>query len=137
MNTAMDKPNGKQLRGVVPLLQVGNMVDSLDYYQQVLGFSIDFSWPADGPPKWVMLSRADVHFLLTIDLGTSNARFIAEKGNGVVFYIITDDAEALYGELSARGAVVVQDIVNYGGRKQFSIADPSGYVIAFSEPFVV
>ncbi|HHX65233.1 MAG TPA: hypothetical protein GX702_10135, partial [Chloroflexi bacterium] len=65
----------------------------------------------------------------------SSLPFIAEKGNGVVFYVLTDAIESLYDDLTARGAIIVQDLVELGGRRQFSVADPSGYVLAFSEPF--
>lgn len=82
-----------------------------------------------------MVSRPQVRFMFTIDLGTSTRPFIAERGNGVVFYVFTDDVEALYAECVERGALVVQDVVEFGGRKQFSVADLNGYVIAFSEPF--
>lgn len=123
------------LREIVPLLQVGSMPDTLTYYHQVLGFSIDFLWPSEGPTKWAMVSRSGIHFMFTIDLGTSTRPFIAERGNGVVFYIITDDIEALHAECLERGALIVQDVVEFGGRKQFSVGDLNGYVIAFSEPF--
>lgn len=132
---AMEGSADKPLRGIVPLLQVGSMPDTLTYYQQVLGFSVDFRWPSEGPTKWAMVSRPQVRFMFTIDLGTSTRPFIAERGNGVVFYVLTDDVEALYAECVERGALVVQDVVEFGGRKQFSVADLNGYVIAFSEPF--
>jgi predicted enzyme related to lactoylglutathione lyase len=82
-----------------------------------------------------MVSRSEVQFMLTVDLGTSSGRFIAEKGNGVVFYIITKEIEALYAELEAKEALLVQDLMEFGGRRQFSVADPNGYVLTFSEPF--
>lgn len=122
-----------RLDGVIPLLQVGSMQDTLDYYRDVLGFSLDFAWPGDGPPKWAKVSRGGISFMFTVDLGTSSSPFIAEKGNGVVFYIIVQQVEALYAELVERGALVVQELQDFGGRKQFSIADMNGYVIAFTQ----
>ena len=127
--------NNKVLRGIVPLLQVSSLSDSLDYYETILGFTTDSVWPTDGEPKWAVLSRSEVSFMLTIDLGTSKSQFIAEKGNGVVFYIVTEEIEACYAEMDDAGAIIVQDIVVFGGRRQFSVADPNGYVIAFTEPF--
>ena len=119
---------------VVPLLQVGNMADTISYYRDCLGFTADLLWPADDP-KWARVSRGDVSFLLTIDLGTSSGFFIAEKGNGVVFYIVMDEVNAIYEDLIAKGAIIVQEIQDFGGRKQFSVADLNGYVLAFSEEF--
>lgn len=111
------------------------MQESLTYYEKVLGFHIDFRWPSEGPIKWAGISRDDVMFMLTIDLGTSNSRFIAEKGNGVVFYVMVDDVEAIYHEMLEHGALIAQDLHTFGDRQQFSVADLNGYVIAFSQPF--
>jgi len=126
----------EQLKRTVPLLQVNSMSETLAYYVDALGFCVDFCWPAEGPAKWAMVSRAKVSFMFTIDLGTSSSAFIAEKGNGVVLYVMLDDVEDLYSELAERGAIIVQDVHEFGGRKQFSVADVNGYVIAFSEEFV-
>lgn len=131
----MEDQLGTWLSEIVPLLQVGDMPETLEYFQERLGFSLDYVWPSEGPAKWAGVSRGGIHFMLTIDLGTSTRRFIAEKGNGVVFYIIADDIEALYAELLEREAIVAQDLVDFGGRKQFSVAESNGYVIAFTEPF--
>ena len=131
----LDWEGKDQLAGIIPLLQVGSIPDTLAYFEESLGFATDFIWPADDTPKWAMVSRDDAHFMLTIDLGTSTGRFLAEKGNGVVFYVITESLDDLYRELIDRGAIMVQDVIEFGGRKQFSVADPNGYVIAFSQPF--
>jgi len=125
----------ERLKRIVPLLQVGSVGDTLAYYQQVLGFALDFVWPSDGDPKWAQVSQGEISFMFTVDLGTSSGPFIAEKGNGVVFYVIVDDVEAVYAELVERGAIIVQNLHEFGERKQFSIADLNGYVIAFSQEF--
>ncbi len=127
------KPGG--LSQVVPLLQVSDMASALEYYCEALGFRLTATWPEGEPPRWAHILREGVHFILTVDLGTSNREFIAEKGNGVVLYLVTDRIEALYQELVERGALVVQDMVTFGGRTQFSVGDADGYVLAFSEPF--
>jgi uncharacterized glyoxalase superfamily protein PhnB len=127
------KPGG--LSQVVPLLQVSNMARSLEYYREALGFDLADTWPEGEPPRWAHILREGIHFILTVDLGTGGRDFIAEKGNGVVLYLVTDQLEALYEELVERGALVVQDMVTFGGRTQFSVGDADGYVLAFSEPF--
>ena len=46
-----------------------------------------------------------------------------EFGEQVVFYIITDQIESLYADLEEKGALIVQDMMTFGGRRQFSISD--------------
>ena len=132
----MDIKPASGWRGVVPLLQVGDLGETLAYYADALGFGVDFCWPSDDAPKWAMASRLDVSFMFTVDLGTNSGPFIAEKGNGVVFYIVAPDLDALYAELTEKGAIIAQEMIAYGDRRQFSVADPNGYLITFSDPFV-
>ena len=128
-------PGTPGLSQVVPLLQVSDMARSLAYYCEALGFHVGATWPESGPIRWAHVRREGVHFMLTVDLGTSDREFIAEKGNGVVLYLVTDRLDALYEELAARGALIVQDVVSFGGRRQFSVGDADGYMLAFTEPF--
>ncbi|HHX44281.1 MAG TPA: hypothetical protein GX714_09895 [Chloroflexi bacterium] len=123
------------MKQIVPLLQVSNLADTIGYYEEALGFSLVFRWPEEGEPRWVGMSRGDIAIMFTIDLGTSSAPFIAEKGNGVVLYVLVNEVAPLFDELVARGAIIVQEVHDFGGRHQFSIADPNGYILAFSEAF--
>ena len=122
-------------RQIVPLLQVGNLAESLEHYTAVLGFEVAELWPDERDPKWAHVVRGQTRFVLTFDLGTSDRPFIAEKGNGVIFYILCGDIPALYDELSASGAIIVQEPITFGERRQFTVADVNGYVLTFSEPF--
>jgi predicted enzyme related to lactoylglutathione lyase len=122
-------------QSVVPLLQVSNLAETLEYYEAVLGFRIVSLWPDAHDPKWAHVVRGQTRFILTFDLGASDRPFIAEKGNGVVLYVVVDDIDAAYEELETRGAIVVQDMVDFGGRRQFSIGELNGYVLAFVEGF--
>ncbi len=128
----MDRVPASSLRAVVPMLQVNDMREALLYYQQVFGFSTGLVWPDEQQPKWAVVSRDGVQFLLTVDLGTSTGDFIAEKGNGIVLYIVAHAIEALYEELVNHGAIVVQELTSFGDRQQFSVADLNGYVLAFT-----
>ncbi len=131
----MNEQSKGRWRAVVPLLQVSNLPESLEYYGSVLGFEIVDVWPDAQDARWAHVQRDDTRFVLTIDLGTSDRPFIAEKGNGVVLYVVVDDIEAAYGDLQERGAIIVQDMVTFGGRRQFSIGELNGYVLAFTESF--
>ena len=122
-------------RQIVPLLQVGNLAETLAYYQEVLGFTVLSLWPDAREPKWAHVARGQAHLLLTFDLGTSDRPFIAEKGNGVVLYIVVDDVAVAYRELEERGAIIVQELAEFGGRWQFSIGELNGYILAFTAAF--
>ena len=131
----MSERGRAEWRQIVPLLQVGNLAESLEYYTAVLGFEVAWLWPDERDPRWAHVVRGQTRFVLTHDLGTSDRPFIAEKGNGVVLYVVVDGIEAAYAELEARGAIVVQELAEFGGRRQFSVGELNGYVLAFTEDF--
>lgn len=118
---------------VVPMLQVNDVNETIAYYQEALGFALETVWPDTSAPRYATVSRGDITFVFTTDLGTSEGSFIAEKGNGVVLCLLVDDIDAVYSELAARGAIIVQDLVEFAGRRQFSVGDINGYVLAISE----
>jgi len=49
--------------------------------------------------------------------------------------VVVDDIEAAYTEMEARGAIVVQELADFGGRRQFSVGELNGYILAFTEDF--
>jgi len=118
---------------IVPMLQVNDVNETVAYYQEALGFTLETTWPDATTPRYAVVSRGDIHFVFTTDLGTSEGSFIAEKGNGVVLYLLVDDVDAVYDELSARGAIIVQDPIEFAGRRQFSVGDINGYMLAVTE----
>ncbi|MGC9358821.1 MAG: VOC family protein [Anaerolineae bacterium] len=118
---------------VVPMLQVNDVNETIAYYREALGFVLGLVWPNASDPRYATVSRGEITFAFTIDLGTSEGNFIAEKGNGVVLYLLVEDVDAAYEELSSRGAIIVQDLVEFAGRRQFSVGDINGYMLAVSE----
>ena len=63
------------LTRLVPLLQVSDIQETLRYYESALGFSVDYAWPNLEEPKWAQVSRDDVSFMFTLDLGTSTVSY--------------------------------------------------------------
>jgi len=118
---------------VVPMLQVNDVNETIAYYCEALGFVLGGVWPDAGAPRYATVSRGEITFAFTTDLGTSEGSFIAEKGNGVVLYLLVDNVDAAYKELLAQGAIIVQDLVEFAGRRQFSVGDINGYMLAISE----
>ncbi len=118
---------------VVPMLQVNDLNETIAYYCEALGFVLDTVWPDASMPRYATVSRGAISFAFTIDLGTSEGNFIAEKGNGIVLYLLVEDVEAAYQDLSSRGAIIVQELVEFAGRRQFSVGDINGYMLAVTE----
>jgi uncharacterized glyoxalase superfamily protein PhnB len=112
---------------------VKDVVASADYYRDKVGFAYERFW--GDPPCFCILWRDGFHLMLSQvdDPKVIVPHYkIVDKLWNVYFWV--SDAEALYEELKARGAIIDYDLCDqpYGCR-EFGIQDLDGYDIAFGQ----
>lgn len=114
------------------VLAVRDLRASTTFYTDVLGFTQDF---ADDSGVWSFLSRARFKVMLgecpndppASDLGC----------HSYVAYVTVDGVDALYEELSRRGAEIISvPTTEPWGMREFAIRTPDGHRIRFGEPAV-
>ena len=104
-----------------PILRVADLRASVDYFVNVLGFSIDWEYPAITS---VSRDRCCI-FLSQGDQGTP----VSWMWIGVA------DVEALHGELTAKGAKIRQPPTNFPWALEIQVEDLDGNVMRFgSDP---
>ena len=118
-------------RRVVPSLLARDVRETIDFYQDVLGFTLTGKWPDEVDPKWVELSRDDVAL-----------QFFAEAPVGIpkepimsgTLYLYPSDVRELAKEWENRVKFAWgPEVMDYGMR-EFGIRDCNGYYLAFTEP---
>ena len=112
------------LMRVAPELPVGDMVESLQHYEQKLGFRAVMTM-SDG--DYAIVERDDIALHLFRDpTGTQSPASVH------VFVTGLDD---LHAELQRRGAQLTQGIARKPwGTRDFRVVDASGNAIKFTEP---
>jgi catechol 2,3-dioxygenase-like lactoylglutathione lyase family enzyme len=107
---------------VTPILRVRSLAASLAYYTGKLGFKID--WQSQTTMASVSRGRAPIMLCE------------GDQGNpGTWVWIGVGDAEALFRELSEKGAKIVLPPTNYPWALEIHVEDPDGHVLRFgSEP---
>ena len=121
----------KLILGSAPLFLVSDLLLSVDYYCDVLGFSRPFLW--GDPPGFAMPKRDDLIVMLqqAADKGVRN--------NGGMWdaYFWVQDARHLFESFRAKGAIVAyepEERPSYGNL-EFAIKDPDGYLLAFGQEY--
>lgn len=119
------------IRGA-PYFPVPDVSSIGEHYRDVLGFQCEYA--AGSPPEFAIYSRngSPVMFRRVHDpsLLSPNER---QGGAWDVFFWVSD-VEALFGELTAKGATVVYEpVVQPYGMKEFAVRDPNGYVLGFGQ----
>ena len=102
------------------------------YYERVLGFRREYA--GGDPPEFAIYSR-DGWPLMFRRVADASRIAPNERQGGTwdVFYWVRD-VDALFAELSARGAeVAYAPAVQSYGMKEFAVRDPNGYVLGFGQ----
>lgn len=122
-----------KLIGIAPQLIVPDVVQTAEYYRDVLGFEIIGYFLE--PPVYAMVKRDEfqIHF------GKADADFEINKNayykKGCTDLIIwVPEIDAFYEELRSRNAIIFQEITKrvYGSR-EFIIQDCNGYLITVGD----
>jgi catechol 2,3-dioxygenase-like lactoylglutathione lyase family enzyme len=120
--TETPKVGATRFEGVTPIFRVQDLAASLDYYVNVLGFNVD--WSYEGGIASVSRDRCGI-FLCEGDQG--------HPGGWV--WIGTGDIESLFEEYHSKGAKVRHPPTNYEWAYEMQIEDPDGNVLRIgSEP---
>lgn len=123
-----------RLQQVAPVLVVRDIVASVEFWREKLGFETDEIY--GDPPNFAMPSRDEVTIMLAEapkgqEPPVPNWR-VLDKCNQI--YIWVDDADALYKEVRERGAKI--DFTIYTtpwGTREFGVQDLDDYDIAFGQ----
>jgi uncharacterized glyoxalase superfamily protein PhnB len=117
--------NRKQLStGTAPYLRVPDILKSVRYYQDVLGFTVDML-----DLGFAILSRDRVSIML--QQWTAEDRYANGRWAG---YVWVDDVDELHADCAAKEANVTPTVstTQYGTR-EFQVEDPDGYFLRFGQ----
>jgi uncharacterized glyoxalase superfamily protein PhnB len=118
-------PSGSvSLIAAATVFAVQDVVRSVEHYRDVLGFRVEFTYGE--PTFYAGVERGGVLIHLQ---GAGDTK--RQPGQGSL-YVFVDNVDALYEELSARGARILKSPQNYDyGMRDFDIQDLDGNHLAF------
>jgi uncharacterized glyoxalase superfamily protein PhnB len=120
--------------GVIPVFLVDDVVMTVEFYRDAMGFDVDFVYGE--PPIYASVSRNDAIFNFTKSepAGRRNSVASAGTGNGVDAYVVVSDIDDVYEELKGHGVSIVAEIESHDyGMREFQIEDCNRYRIAIAE----
>lgn len=118
-----------RLEGIVPILDVRDVNAALVYYVQRLGFEVAFRYE-DDPDNYAGVKRDAVY----LDMQWQHADdFDRGTAGNLRLRILVDDPDALFAELTARGALDATVTVHetMWGTREFGFRDPDGNGLTF------
>lgn len=126
MSTTEPVSNPSALEGVTPILRVHDLKASIQYYQQKLGFRVNWGFPDEGTSFFASISRGKCCLFLSE----------GDQGHpGSWVWIGAEDVEALHEEFKTSGAKIRNPPTNYEWAFEMQVEDPDGNVLRFgSDP---
>lgn len=129
------------IKSLVPNLMVKSVNASLEFYESILNFkaAMTVSSKADSSVlNWAMLSHsAGANIMLhKEDNFKEEYRELNElsPGGSVILYMRVAGLKHLHQSISEKVKVVKKCHTTFYGMEEFTIQDPDGYFITFSEP---
>jgi len=119
---------------ISPTLAVRNMIQTIQFYRDSLGFKMGMTFPNADNPEYVDLSK-DGMVLMFIPAENIGIGGDEKLGMGVNLYMQIDgDIDKYYNELKNKNVKVLVDIKNepYGVR-DFTVEDVDGYKLTFNQ----
>jgi uncharacterized glyoxalase superfamily protein PhnB len=120
--------------GIVPVFLVDDVIPTVEYYRDVLGFDADYVY--GDPPHYGSVSRGNavLNFTRSEPPGRRNSVLRSGPGTGVDAYVVVKDIDDVFDELKDRGAQVRTSPASHEyGMREFKIEDCNGYIIVFAE----
>jgi uncharacterized glyoxalase superfamily protein PhnB len=118
------------LKSIVPILFVRDVSASVAFFQQKLGFEIDFLHGA--PPFYGSVSRGEICLHLRFVHQPNFAELAAREVSLILATVEVSDVQGLFEEFKERGVEFAQMPTKqpWGGM-DFHVRDPDGNVISF------
>jgi catechol 2,3-dioxygenase-like lactoylglutathione lyase family enzyme len=124
-----------QLIGTAPYFVVSDLLASVRYYHEVLGFDLPRLWGE--PPNFAMPARDGFIFMLMQADEEALVTTNRDESGHWNAYVWIRDADALFAEFVERGAQIAYEpqIMAEYDMKEFAVLDPDGHVIAFGQHY--
>jgi catechol 2,3-dioxygenase-like lactoylglutathione lyase family enzyme len=121
-----------KLRSLVPVLDVHDVEASIEFYCGVLGFTLHDKVEWGGKTEWALLRCEQVELMLCASQDTDSEDTLTHNTDGM-FFLYHDNLESLQVYLGSRGYTgVPEGMSSNGGKRDFYLRDPDGYVLWFS-----
>ena len=123
----------RDLLDSAPVFNVQDLLGTLDYYCDALGFERPRLW--GDPPYFCMPARDGLIVMLHKVEDKSRVQTARDLGKPWDAYFWVRDADALFEEFRSKGALIEYEPVTqegYGNR-EFAIRDLEGHVLAFGQ----
>ena len=130
--TARKRPESLRIRTVTPGYTVNDLKESMRWYCDVVGFTVQERWEHEGKLNGVMLKAGQTTLALSQDDWAKGRG--RSKGEGFRVYCTTaQNVDALAARIKAKGETLASEPATMPwGARSFGLVDPDGFHLTIS-----
>lgn len=120
---------------LTPNLMVEDVDRTVDFYRDVLGFTLAATAPEERPFNWAMVAAGDAQLMFQsrASLGDEVPALRDRRiGGALTLYVEVEDVEGLYGRIKDQLPIVVDMHDTFYGAREFAAQDCNGYILSFA-----
>lgn len=124
------------LKSMVPNLMVADVKESVDFYQEKIGFVMVASVPKEDGLQFAILHKDGVNLMLQEKNNFIEEYPVLQREEvqpSISLYIQVDDLQEEYRRFQAVHEIYLELHQTFYGSQEFAILDNSGYVLTFTE----
>ena len=124
------------LHNLIPMLNVGDIEASLDFYREALDFEVVSDPAAVKQWRWATIRSGYTELMLSQSETPPRIEPIEPQRSSAwtcLFYFYPDDVSRLYAQVIARGYRPTAMIDTHYGMREFSLQDPDGHMLSFGQ----
>jgi uncharacterized glyoxalase superfamily protein PhnB len=122
-----------KMKDMVAMLICDNVQDSIEFYTNVLGFSVVNRMDTVGKTGWASLNNGSVQLMLASPDYIPEPRKSEGRYSQAMYYFYPEDVESLHAEIRQSGLAVTDLTTRFYGMREFEMLDPSGHVLVFGQ----
>ena len=125
-------PSEMRLQNLVPVLDVRDVENSIQFYQSTLGFSVHDKVEWGGRTEWALLLSGQVQLMLCASQNEVNDEEAVVASDNV-FFVYIEDMDQLESMLGNSYNNETERPTDSSHSRDFYLRDPDGYVLWFSQ----
>lgn len=125
------------LKNLIPMLNIKNIEESLDFYQKALGFEVVSDKDAIKQWRWATIRSGKTELMLSeterppaLQKGIDPQQCVSWPA---IFYFYPENVRELHSSLIEKGYNPTDVLETIYGMREFSIQDPDGHMLSFGE----
>ncbi len=122
-----------------PNLMVKSVNKSIEFYCNILGFSLLQTVPENGEFDWGMVKKDDFFIMFQKEESLKQEYPELESkisGGALTFYMKIEDIQEFYNKIHSHTNISHKMHKTFYGADEFAITDPDGFILVFSDTFL-